>query len=204
MRLDSSGNLLVGTTSNFAVNCISTFRGIDGAAFTATGDVTNGAVYAWNTATSGNNNLIQFYTEAAATSRGNIDYNRGAGLIRYNTTSDGTLKNKFGTAPVEVSRNIILSAPISEYAWKDDPDQRKQIGPIAQELYEVFPGAVSVGGMVEREITDEEGNTTTVEEYRPWGVDKTAPVWHLVVCAQDLYAQVETLKAKVAALEASA
>lgn len=201
-RIDASGNLLVGTTSTstyYRSQFINT--GATAAGLMQNDNSGESTLVVWNAATSGDNKFVYFATEAGGTGRGSIDYNRAVGLTRYNTTSDGTLKNKLGAAPIEVSKNIVLSAPISEFAWKDDPEQRPQIGPIAQELYAVFPGAVSVGGMVEREVTDEEGNTTIVEEYQPWGVDKTAFTFHLVVCVQDLYEQVETLKAKVAALE---
>ena len=68
------------------------------------------------------------------------------------------------------------STKIREYAWKDDPTQKPQIGVIAQELFETYKGAVSVGGDIEK--TDAQGNVTT--EYKPWAVDKTAFTFHLI------------------------
>ena len=44
----------------------------------------------WHTATAGDNNFVNFYTEplASVALRGSITYNRGGGLTAYNTTSD--------------------------------------------------------------------------------------------------------------------
>lgn len=109
------------------------------------------AFEAWNKATAGDNLLETFYTEGGGgTLRGSIDFNRGATQVRYNTTSDGALKNILGDAPRAKSLGILRATRLREFAWKDDPSQKPQIGPIAQELYEVFRGAVSVGGPSER------------------------------------------------------
>ena len=96
------------------------------------------------------------------------------------------------------------STKIREYAWKDDPTQKPQIGPIAQELYETFKGAVSVGG--EKTEIDDEGNEVT--KYVPWSVDKTAFSFHLVAgwqahekIIQEQQALIIQLQADVAALK---
>jgi hypothetical protein len=159
---------------------------------------------AWNNATSGNNLFVMFSTETAYTTRGNIDYNRGAGQVRYNATSDATLKNLIGDANGQRSLEILNTTRIREYAWKDDPNQKPQIGVIAQELYETYKGAVVVGGDIEK--IDANGNVTT--EYRPWGVDKTAFTFHLIAGWQaherlikEQQTIIDQLKADVAALK---
>ncbi len=173
------------------------------------------AIAAWNADTVGDNLFHVFNTEAGGTLRGTIDYNRGAGLVRYNTTSDGNLKNIKNVANLDDSVALIMSIPIDEWAWKDDENQWSQVGPIAQKLHAVFPGAVSVGGDYEAVIPatyDEEGNELTPEstetKYRPWAVDKTAPVWHLVATCQKQQAiitaqqaQIDSILQRVAALE---
>jgi hypothetical protein len=125
-----------------------------------------------NATTSGDNLFLAFQTEGtlttAGTTRGGIDYNRGGGLVRYNTTSDAREKNIFGDSDPTISTDILRAARMRSYAWKSDPDQKPQIGPIAQELFGVFKGAVSVGN-----------------DEQPWGVDRTAFVNHLVVGWQD-------------------
>lgn len=207
-RITSGGAFLVGTTSGagqgekFSVES-------SAAAPVMVSKTTYGAaaqpLYAWNNATSGNNIFVGFATETSITDRGTIDYNRGAGQVRYNTTSDATLKNIIGDANDQKSVEILNSTRIREFAWKDDATQKPQIGVIAQELYETFHGAVSVGGDVEK--TDEDGNVIT--EYRPWGVDKTAFTFHLVAGWQahqkkiaEQQARIETLEAQNAAFEA--
>jgi hypothetical protein len=50
----------------------------------------------WHAATTGDNLWLSFYSDAAGTLRGSIDYNRAGGLTRYNTTSDYRLKNLCG------------------------------------------------------------------------------------------------------------
>jgi len=152
----------------------------------------------WQTATSGNNLLVGFYTEGGITLRGGIDYNRGAGQVRYNTTSDATLKNVIGDAPRQKSIDILNSTRIREYSWKNDPTNKAQIGVIAQELHETFKGAVSVGG--EDTVVDDDGNEVT--RYRPWAVDKTAFTFHLVAGFQHLFEQVQEQQVTIASQSA--
>ena len=167
-----------------------------------------GAVSSWNVASAGDNLFSNFSTEAVATLRGSIDYNRAGGLVRYNTTSDGTLKNIKNPADLDQSLALIMSIPLDEWAWKHDENQWSQIGPVAQKLHSVFPGAVSVGGEYEAVVPatyDEDGNELTPEttetRYRPWAVDKTAPVWHLVATCQKQQGAIQDLITRVGALE---
>jgi hypothetical protein len=207
MRIDSNGNLLVGTTSNL-INAdfkLQVNNSVVAAIFKNTpSSASTETITLWNNQTSGDNRFIIFNTEAGGTQRGNIDYNRGAGLVRYNTTSDATLKNLIGDADGEKSTSILKSTRIREYSWKDDQDNKPQIGVIAQELYETFKGAVSIGG--DSVSVDEEGNETT--QYSPWAVDKTAFTFHLIAgwqahekIIQEQQAIITALTARVEALE---
>jgi trimeric autotransporter adhesin len=202
MTLDASGNLLVGTSTNILASRKLQVQGVSGqdaAVIRTFGNVAAEAcINLWNYTAVGDGLFISFGTEASFTSRGSVDYNRAGGLTRYNTTSDGNLKNIIGDAPVQKSLDILASVKLREYSWKDDPDNKPQIGPIAQELYETFKGAVSAGGDIEK--TDDEGNVTT--EYRPWGVDKTAFSFHLVAGHQHLMAENASLHSLVNALTA--
>jgi hypothetical protein len=204
-RITSGGEFLVGVTSGVVgAERISVDAGSNRGIVLKTSSSSNELVGCWNSATSGNNRFSIFWTETSATERGSIDYNRTGGLTRYNTTSDATLKNIIGDSDGQKSVEILSTTRIREFAWKDDEQQKPQIGVIAQELYETYKGAVSVGG--EAEKTDEEGNVTT--EYRPWSVDKTAFTFHLIAGWQahekmikEQQAMIDELKAKVAALE---
>ena len=207
MRITSGGTLIVNdtATSAFFDGRVSSFSAtLPGLSGKTSGGAAMPAITSWNTATSGDNLFLQFATETTATARGSIDYNRGAGLVRYNTTSDATLKNIIGDSDGKKSIDILKSTRIREYAWKDDAEQKPQIGVIAQELYETYKGAVSVGGEIEK--TDEQGNVTT--QYNPWTVDKTAFTFHLIAgwqehqkLIQEQQAIITDLKARIETLE---
>lgn len=146
--------------------------------------------------TAGNPMLIQFYTEASPTARGSIDYNRGGGVVRFNTTSDGELKVIIGDAPKDASLTILRDTRMREYYWKADTTRKPQIGPIAQELVRTFKGAVGEGGY--RRTYD--GRLAMSERYQPWSVDKTAFVNHLVVGWQDHDARLAAIEKRLGQL----
>jgi hypothetical protein len=148
----------------------------------------------WNKATSGNNLFQEFGTETGINGRGSIDFNRAATLVRYNTTSDANLKNIIGYSDKQKSIDILNSTKIKEFSWKEDETNKVQIGVIAQELYETYKGAVSVG-------SDE--SLLGTEDYKSWKVDKTAFTFHLIAgwqkheqIIQELQAQITELKNK--------
>ena len=179
------GNVLVGRTSVYSSNAERLSVQATGnspaiLAINAAG-ATDYNYVGWNSATTGDNKFVGFFTETSPSLRGSIDYNRAGGVTRYNTSSDATLKNINGDAPKQISIDILNSTKIREYSWKDDATNKVQIGVIAQELHETFKGAVSVGG--DKVTTDAEGNETT--EYVPWAVDKTAFTFHLVAGWQE-------------------
>jgi hypothetical protein len=208
MLLDTSGNLCIGRTSVYSTNAERLSVQATGnspaiLAINAAG-ATDYTYVSWNSATTGDNKFVGFFTEASPTLRGSIDYNRAGGVTRYNTSSDATLKNINGDAPKQISINILNSTKIREYSWKDDATNKVQIGVIAQELHETFKGAVSVGG--DKVTTDAEGNETT--EYVPWAVDKTAFTFHLVAgwqeherIIQEQQALITTLTDRISVLE---
>jgi hypothetical protein len=224
MRLQPTGLLKIGApamvlTDNSQVEV----QGYGGITLKATGGAGAGCSLNWNSATSGDNLFSAFYTETAVTQRGSIDFNRAGGLTRYNTTSDGTLKNIIGDASAQKSLDILASTRLRDYSWKDDPSGKVQIGPIAQELHETFAGAVSVGGWYDEiipAVTEQrlvkpnygdgasEYETVVIEperierRYRPWGVDKTAHVWHLVAGHQHHTKEIAELRQLVADLTA--
>jgi hypothetical protein len=224
-RISSAGDFFVGTTSGSNPGVILFGGGVINATVPS-----GNCIQFWNQATSGDNGFATFYTEGGAGSlRGSIDYNRGAGLTRYNTTSDATLKNIIGDSDGAKSVEILNSTRIREFAWKDDSTQKPQIGVIAQELYETYKGAVSVGGdyevtvpavteqrLVSEAVLDEDGNeieaavyeTVEIEperteiKYRPWAVDKTAFTFHLVAGWQAHEKLIKQQAETIAALEA--
>ena len=178
MRIDTSGNLLVGTTS-----------GTDGRLkIDGTGNAANCAVWAkssggssgpntvnWNAATSGDNKFIDFYTETGATLRGSITYNRGAGLVAYNVTSDYRAKDIIG--PVENSGELIDSVPVYTGKMKGATQERPMF--IAHEV----PAYAHTG---EKDAVDENGNPV----YQQMDASALIPV---------MWAEIQSLRQRLAA-----
>jgi len=130
MRLDSSGNLLVGTTSALSGN---TFKANSGAAAT------------FSTATSTNFSLVYFNN---GTYCGSITTNGSA--TAFNTSSDYRLKENVQPMTGALTKVALLKPVI--YKWKINGADGE--GFIAHELAEVFPDAVAG----EKDAVDEDGN----------------------------------------------
>jgi len=126
-RIDSSGNLLVGTTSSsaptggFAVvpNSNASFINIGHVSGTATGSVYEQFWY--------NSSIIGSITQSGTTA------------VLYNVTSDQRLKENIVDAPEFGS--VIDSIKVRSYDWKADGSHQRA-GFIAQELVTVAPEAV--------------------------------------------------------------
>ena len=166
MTLDASGNLLVGTTSTAFTGRVVTLQ---------TTSASN-VITAWNSATSGDNSLIGFFTDGG-TGRGSITYNRTAGLVAYNTTSDVRLKDNIANAAD--SGDKVDAIKVRQFDWKETGNH-VDYGFVAQELHAVAPHAVS-------KPEDEEAM---------WSVDYSKLVPMLVKEVQSLRKRVAELEAK--------
>lgn len=96
-----TGNVLIGTATEGAGIGFNPRLAVDagsgdGAVLKSSGGVSASCLWAWNSATSGNNLFAVFATEASYVSRGSISYNRAGGLVAYNTTSDYRAKTIHG------------------------------------------------------------------------------------------------------------
>jgi hypothetical protein len=130
----SNGTILIGASSAFSIGFTAVSNGQIGS---TTASAEN--VQLWNQATSGNNTFITFYTEGGGGAlRGNITYNRGAGLVSYNVTSDYRLK----TDLQEFNGNDILNK-INIYDYKLKETGNRVYGVMAHELAEVLPYSVT-------------------------------------------------------------
>jgi hypothetical protein len=180
-RIDTSGNVMVNTTS--AINGKLSVYGGGPDAFWAKNDTaTSSTVGVWNTATSGNNVFMTLGTEGSFTQRGSISYNRGGGLVLYNTTSDYRAKTVNG--PVENAlAKVALLKPATGRMNGASIDIEFFI---AHELQEVVPSAV-IG---EKDAVNEDGSPA----YQM--VDKSAIIPLLTAAIQELTARVAALEAK--------
>lgn len=185
-RFDTAGNLLVGTTGQVSAERFSvrvTGGNSQAGFFRSDSGATKETVAVWNEATTGDNVLMQFYTEASVTARGSIDFNRAGTAVRYNTTSDRRLKENIQDAPT--AGGVIDAIKVRSFDWRES-GAHTEFGFIAQELAEHVPDAVKIG-----DAADELGQDSEV-----WAVDfsKLVPL---------LVKEVQTLRARVAALEAT-
>lgn len=189
MRIDSSGNVLVGGT---ATNPVASR--VNGTNIQAIGGIKTrsgaGESYVGISATSGVN--LYFYTDngSAFVAAGNISSN--GGTTSYNASSDYRMKENISPM-VNALDKISLLNPVT-YDWKDEfaGTNKNGQGFIAHELQEIFPDAVTG----EKDAVDEEGNPI----YQ--GIDTSFLVATLTAAIQEQQAIITDLKARIEVLEA--
>ena len=191
MRIDSSGNLGVGSISPAAVlDVVQPSASANGGRVayfrsTASGDVANNAViiskFDNNTTTS--QIFMKFEVNNTATSCGRINAN-GANTAAFGSTSDQRVKENIEALPSQL-QNILALRPV-EFDYIESYGGGHQIGFIAQEMQEVYPDVVSAD--------DSEEQILSIT-----GWSKTEA--RLVKAIQEQQAMIDELKAKVAALE---
>lgn len=176
-RIDSSGNLLVGTT---------TYRtgkvGIEHAGASQFG------MQVQNTDTSGSSQYaVQFSRGSSATEVGKITTTSTA--TAYTTSSDYRLKEN--VQPMANALAKVAALKPCTYTWKSTGEDSQ--GFIAHELQAVVLDAVTG----EKDAVNEDGSI------KPQGIDTSFLVATLTAAIQEQQQMIETLQAKVAALEAA-
>jgi len=146
----------------------------------AAGEVVN----IFHRATTGNNQFLILKTDGGVGStRGSIDYNRAAGQVRYNVTSDRRLKSDIQDAGSALS--ILNQIKVRSYTWTET-GYGVEYGFIAQELNEAAPDAVKVG---------DDGD----EVVDTWAVDNAKLVPVLTKALQEAIAEITSLKDRLTA-----
>lgn len=165
-RFTASGALLVNTAVAYAAEfaCISHST------------AASSPIASWNKDTTGDNYFATFVTEGGGgTLRGSIQYNRGAGQVAYNITSDERLKENIADAADAGA--LVDALQVRQFDWKETGNHL-DYGFVAQELHTVVPHAVTV----------------PEDSAAMWSVDYSKLVPMLVK-------EVQALRARVAALE---
>jgi len=170
--IDSSGRLLVGLTSTRS----------NGGAIQAAAIGQSGLVTYTNTTST--NSAAYFENPNGVI--GSIQTTNSS--TSYNTSSDYRLKNTI--APMTGALSKVAALKPCTYKWKADDTQSQ--GFIAHELQEVVPECVTG----EKDAVDADGNPV----YQ--GIDTSFLVATLTAAIQEQQQMIETLQAKVAALEA--
>ena len=191
-RISSSGNLLVNSTAvvtnnQEAIGAVCLGSTGPAASFKNSAGVTAATVDFWNTATTGNNLFLYFSTEGTYTPRGSVSYNRGAGLVAYNTTSDYRAKTVTGSVENALDKVALLKPCTGRMnGAEQDIDFF-----VAHELQEVVPSAVTG----EKDEVKEDGSPN----YQM--VDKSALIPLLTAAIQEQQALITTLTDRITALE---
>lgn len=176
MRIDSSGNLLVGTTT------VPSTTGI-GIGFMP-GYSTSGVSMVTRSNTTSANDVIYFYNP-----NGLVGYIRTSGsATSYVTSSDYRLKEN--VAPMSGALAVVQQLKPCTYTWKADGSDGQ--GFIAHELQAVVPECVTG----EKDAVDADGNP----QYQ--GIDTSFLVATLTAAIQELKALVDTQAERIAVLEA--
>jgi len=125
------------------------------------------------------NRLVTFQNQSG-TEVGSIEYNGGTTF--YNTSSDSRAKTDI--IPTTLTLNDLMNIKLYDYHWKMQPDGGKNYGVLAQELYDIFPQAVS----------------KPTDTNRLWAVDYSKLVPLTIKGIQDQQLEIRTLKTQLGQL----
>jgi hypothetical protein len=193
MRINSSGDLSIGTTANIGQEKLTVVTAVDNvAAFFRNSHATSADVVLglWTDAAKDTTNSILIGINNAQAGNGRVIDIYGNGNIQNINNSYGALSD------VKLKENIVDATPKLDDLMKVKVrnynligDTNKQIGVVAQELESVF------AGLVEESIdTDKKGNVlgTTTKS-----VKYSVFVPMLIKAVQELKAEVDSLKAQL-------
>ena len=219
MRMDSSGNLLIGTTSALGSNSSLTISTTRNSGLAATiglmrmGSQNGGGEYPFigynliPTATATVNyggsdfasyirfaaGKVETFTAAAGTGGNAISPTTGPyvaqGGTSWTSPSDERLKNI--TEEISNALDKIKKISAVKYTWKNDLSAKPQVGLIAQEFLNILPEVV----VVPESETDKYGN----QQYMGVNYDKVVPL--LVAGIKEQQAIIEQLEARITTLE---
>jgi hypothetical protein len=144
-----------------------------------------------------NGTFVQF--RRSNTQIGTIKRNGTSDAVSYNTSSDYRLKD--GIVDLTGGIDTIKKLKPRKFYWKSDTDKNLIDGFIAHEVQDVAELSHAVTGAKDatRQITDGDGVTTT--EMDTQGLDYSKLVTYLTAALQESITKIETLEAKVKALE---
>jgi hypothetical protein len=181
MRITNNGRVMIGTTTDpgYQTSIIG-FNSYACLIRQDTGNSTYPCLDLFSNFGTGNNIFTQFYDASGL--RGSITFNRSGGVVAYNTTSDYRAKTLLGE--VEDPGQTIDALKVYRGVMNGATVERPML--VAHEAQEVAP--YSVTG--EKDAVDEEGNPV----YQQMDHQVLVPL---------LIAEIQQLRARVAALEAS-
>jgi len=145
MRIDSSGNLLVGTTT--ANGKFSLVQAANGAVLYVQNSLSSGftgPMIFSNSVSAASTNWYHLYGVSSGNTVLNIAIYGNGNIVNannsYGAISDVSLKENIVDATPKLSD--LMQVKIRNYNLKSDEDKTKQIGVVAQELETVFPAMI--------------------------------------------------------------
>ena len=158
------------------------------------GGLPNGSLYIDNTNNPNNTSYVLLQAVAGGSPKfivfGNGTTQNGTGV--YGTISDVRIKKDIVDTSPKLDK--LLQVRVVNYTRTDDPTESRQLGVIAQELEEVFPGLVDV--VAEKDV---DGNVTCPDRK---SVKYSVFVPMLIKAIQEQQAIIAQLQVDVAALKA--
>ena len=179
MRIDSSGNLLVGDTS-VGSTAAKVLIKADSQTYNILVVIDTSTTY------SASNRYATFLNSSNALA-GGIQHT-AVTTVNYSTSSDSRLKIDKG---ISTDTSVIDNTIVHDFEWKADGSIDK--GVFAQEAFQVKPKAVCEG----EDTLTEDGSLAV-----PWSVDYSKYVPDLIVHAQQLKKQVQEQQAIITQLQA--
>jgi hypothetical protein len=191
-RIDSSGNLLVGTTST-----------ISSAAFTVVGNVANNVAYIRNTnsapyglrlnystVTPNNTDFWFYYASDSTAQRFQVASNGGIANYSANNVNLSDRREKTNFAPAGSYLDKICAIPVQTYNYIDqnlEQDDGLTLGVVAQDVQAVAPELV----MESDWSVEKDGSKMRLSIYQ------TDLQYALMKCIQEQQAIIESLKARL-------
>jgi hypothetical protein len=184
MRIDSSGNLLVATTTQLG----------SGRICVDFNQSTHQAITLRNTNAGNGANYILFLNSSS--NQAGLIGQTGATTVSYTTSSDYRLKENI--VPMVGALDKVLQLKPVTYTWKQDGSDGQ--GFIAHEIQEIVPDCVVGEKDAVETYIDEDGIEQT--RIKPQGIDTSFLVATLTAAIQEQQTIINDLKARVEALEA--
>ena len=157
----------------------------------------NGVHRLGNNTADGNNVLVVSGGSGELRVKGNGDCKNTSGTFT-NYTSDERFKQDI--VPLGTQWDDIKGVTLKKFRYKNNPTGELQLGVIAQELQQVCPGLVTTSNATLEDVEASGGAVAEGEEIYGWKMS-ILPL-KAVKALQEAMDRIETLEAKVAALEA--
>jgi hypothetical protein len=195
LRIDSSGNLLVGTTSG-GLHRIVKSSASDFALQVSNTSSSTPYVQVLTLGSAAPNDATSMFLRCDDTGlTGRIQLRSNGGLANFSANnvnlSDERLKESIQPSPSYLDK--ICSIPVVNYKYKDQTHNDYNLGVIAQQVEAVCPELVDVDGFGE---TPEDGVPLK-------SIYQTDLQYALMKCIQELKSENDTLKSRIEALEAA-